>query len=364
MKVCKLFSAVLIAAVCLVAPAAAVRPARAETSRAIDVYLIAGQSNAVGHADIPADSTVFPSILYAGQVQCGIDAAAGSNDYLETFTPVRGGLGGSADEMGPEYGMAEALAPYYRDGRTAIFIKSAAGGVSLRNLDSDGSGRYGNYYPPSLRGAAVNRATGVQYDRLLNVFRTVFDNLIAQGYAPRLNGLVWMHGETDRRAPDEYAGILPVFLADLRADLGRIAQADLSAMPVVLGEISDTSTSYDDKLVNERFNAMLHDTAAAVRETAVIDSGRFWVTDSNGDILGADKWHWNGRAMRAVGRLFGEKLAEMNALSAQTPDASSEPDAPPADTQGGGKESGGCGGALAGSLALSAAALAVFVKKP
>ncbi len=361
MKVCKFFSAVLIAAVCSIAPAAAVRSARAETSRAIDVYLIAGQSNAVGHADIPADSTVFPSVLYAGQVQCGIDAAAGTNDYLETFTPVRGGLGGTPDEMGPEYGMAEALAPYYRDGRTAIFIKSAAGGVSLRNLDSDNSGRYGNYYPPSLRGAAAaNRATGVQYDRLLNVFRTVFDKLIAQGYAPRLRGLAWMHGETDRRAPDEYAGILPVFLADLRADLGRIAQADLSAMPVVLGEISDTSTSYDDKLVNERFNAMLHDTAATVNETAVIDSGRFWVTDSNGDILGTDKWHWNGRAMRAVGRLFGEKLAEMNDLT-----ASSEPDIPPADTQGGSEgTSGGCGSALAGALALSAAALVVFVRKP
>ena len=86
----------------------------------IDIYLIAGQSNAAGttkiedaaalRADYPAlVNGTGPYILYAG------NSAGNSpdNNVTHAWGNVKLGLGSSSSNIGPEVGMAKALSEYY-----------------------------------------------------------------------------------------------------------------------------------------------------------------------------------------------------------------------------------------------------------
>ena len=301
--------AAMLGMVCVIGRPTAARAAQAQP---IDMYLIAGQSNAVGYSTAPATGDTFSNVMYAGQVNCPVGSTSGANDYLNPYrTSVTKGLGRSAAYIGPEYGMAKVLDGIYTADHKAMIFKSAAGGTSLRNLDSGQSGTYGNWLPPSARaGASTNSATGVQYDNFVKNFKTVYNKLVADGYAPRVKGMIWMQGEADRAVPNQYKPLITQLIADIRSDLSTATGDDLSQMPFVMGEISDTFGEASSLSVNRAFNAMLHSVTDTVSNTAVIASGPYAI-NADTAVLGTDRYHWNTADMYAIGQLFGQQLLTM-----------------------------------------------------
>lgn len=129
-----------------------------------------------------------------------------------------------------------------------------------------------------------------------------------------------MQGESDKGNPNEYEKAFKYFVSDIRSDLGEIADADLSALPVFVGEISRTSGSAVQNTVNTNnaFIAMQRNLPNVIGNVYVIASGQFDINQLvNGSnvAVGTDSWHWNQADMIAIGNLVGESIIE-NVLEA------------------------------------------------
>ena len=106
--------------------------AQAVTSeeKTIDMYLIAGQSNAAGYSSKGRKlDGVFENVSYAGEVDRYRSNGNASQSYLEYpfQSAVKEGLGRASGFVGPEYGIAEKLNEKYKGGHKALVFKSAAG---------------------------------------------------------------------------------------------------------------------------------------------------------------------------------------------------------------------------------------------
>ncbi len=137
----------------------------------IDVFLIAGQSNAVGEGDKAKSPKVTPDKVL--QVYNG--AISPAND------PVGNAMTGSAwPAFGNEY-----LAI---SGRSIAFIPTAVGGTGMSPYADIGTGHWSGYTTPSshdLLGIAIEQTM---------IAMTLLSN---QGYAPSLKGILWSQGENE-----------------------------------------------------------------------------------------------------------------------------------------------------------------------
>ena len=128
----------------------------------IDIYLIAGQSNAVGHTKItdskaayefaPELKRGFQYVLFSGMTRWDNVDGSGkyfSHDYRWIKTTLGLGKGDDSNYMGPEAGMAKAFSEVYNkeSGKTAGIIKYGHGGTSM--WKTDGSNQFGNWASPS-----------------------------------------------------------------------------------------------------------------------------------------------------------------------------------------------------------------------
>ena len=126
----------------------------------IDVYLIGGQSNAVGCSEIVNNRTdTFGNIWYAGEIERYVKEVKNEDgeieiqtkvaqDWLQSFKDfkrfVTGGYGYHATSIGPEYGMAKVFNDQYGDSKRALIFKTAYGGTYLHKVAG------ANWYPRSL----------------------------------------------------------------------------------------------------------------------------------------------------------------------------------------------------------------------
>lgn len=288
--------------------------------KSMDLFLIAGQSNAVGYSPIcDGIDGIFEGFWYAGQTDIPLpDVVAASEitprDNLDAFVHgIRGGLGRTAAHFGPEYGFAETLSSRYDAENPAFIFKTAAGGVSIFDTDGSYSGVFGNWCPPSMRPAEYRtRACGVLYDRFIHNFATVFRRLVEQDFSPQPQAVLWLQGETDRSSPEAYERNLQALITDMRADLGRIMEADTSRLAFVIGGISPTVFGYDTKYKNDRFNDMLRKVASTTPAAYFVDNAdeSMWVNDRNGVAVGADRCHYNAAQMHALGKRLAAAVIE------------------------------------------------------
>lgn len=293
--------------------------------KSMDLFLIAGQSNAVGYSPIRGEGAekidrIFEGFWYAGQTDILLpDAVAASEvtprDTLGAFVQgVRGGLGRTESCIGPEYGFAETLSPRYDAENPAFIFKTAAGGVSIFDTDGSYSGVYGNWCPPSMRLAEHRTcACGVLYDRFIDNFAAVFRRLVEQDFSPQPQAVLWLQGETDRSSPEAYERHIKALITDMRADLGRITGAETSRLAFVVSGISPTVFGYDTKYKNDRFNDMLRKVAVASPAVYFVDNAAdetMWVNDRNGVAVGADRCHYNVAQMHALGMRLAAAVIE------------------------------------------------------
>lgn len=309
--------------------------AKAEEVKYIDMYLIAGQSNAAGYSPILDNETeTFENVWYAGQTEyklLGSQGAGISSDTLQSYDKyvksVTAGLGNYSSRIGPEYGIAKTINDIYADSnRQAIIFKTAAGGTYLLDKDDGLSSQYGNWYPrslweegytPDISGWSENNdATGLLYELFVQNFKKVYNELVAKGYTPVIKGMAWMQGEQDLQQDLQlYGDTLITFIKDLRADLVKITgDNSLNAMPFVIGKIAPTFAHHNNAWVKdmhvqqERVATTLGNTVATVSTDDLIIVGE----DENPSEGCPDVYHFCFKDAVTLGQRFGKKILELN----------------------------------------------------
>ena len=291
--------------------------AQAVTSeeKTIDMYLIAGQSNAAGYSSKGRKlDGVFENVSYAGEVDRYRTSGAASQSYLTyPFQPaVKEGFGRATGFVGPEYGIAEKLNDKYKGGHKALVFKSAAGGTGLRNSTHGQNNDFGNWYPRSQWTGSVSSSApmGVQYQRFVDNFTSVYTQLTEHGYTVKVQGMAWMQGEDDLSAPQEYGTLLEAFITDLRADLISVTNdSTLSSMPFVIGEIATSFATANNPQVPP-FIEVQRSVAEKMNNVYTVATDDLIIVDTDGTVVGSDQYHFTKADQRILGNRFGEVLLQ------------------------------------------------------
>ncbi|MGM9684276.1 MAG: sialate O-acetylesterase [Eubacteriales bacterium] len=316
-----------------------------DNKKVLDLYLIAGQSNATGCTSITnltAAYNFYPdlisgvsNVLYAGNSR----ANSGKRDRVIDWQETTMWLGMSENHFGPEAGMAKALAAYYNkdSGSYAGIIKYAYGGSSLLNNTEGETHKDGNWVSPSYQktlspSSVVDGVTGQMYRNFLDQVETnVREVLNKEGNmadynfdSVRICGLYWMQGCQDKGSVSEYEIAFKYFSQDIRNDLSALMKeitgsdddCGASKMPITVGTISQTQnmTSLSVETTNKNFIALQKSFAVKIANCYVVDNSAYAICKwENGKmvVLGSDQWHWNQADMLEIGYNVGDMMLKV-----------------------------------------------------
>ncbi len=211
-------------------------------SDVIEVYILAGQSNAVGYNSIDTYTPKpFPNSL-SQQTDILFWPGSNANDSFKNnwITLQIGASSVSKKAFGPEITFGKTLSDANPKKKIAI-IKYAVGGTSIarskdykdyisgfEKFDDKGS----NWHPP-----LNNRLAGKLYNKLIVNINDALTSLKNQGKQYRIAGFIWMQGEHEAGLSQSmaaaYQNLLSDFLMSIRKDF------NCPTLPVVIGQISD-----------------------------------------------------------------------------------------------------------------------------
>lgn len=321
--------------------------AKAEEAKVIDMYLIAGQSNAAGYSpvyDSDKDKIEkFQNVWYAGMTDnrlcgssgsgyVGSDSTQSFNDFKKSVTT---GLGRNGTTIGPEYGIAKTINEMYADSdKQAMIFKTAAGGTSLLDDTRESSRDFGNWYPRSLwkdgydpdisAYSPTNAATGILYKLFVENFGRVYNELVDNGYKPVVKGMAWMQGETNLNGNFAlYGTTLQAFITDIRNDLMEITGDDtLTAMPFVIGKIAPTFAYYNNPNVPKMHEQQEAVANAMGSSVITVSTDDLIIVGPDGRMPGCpDNYHFCFNDALTLGQRFGEKILELNGKTLVTVNA-------------------------------------------
>lgn len=186
----------------------------------IDVFLIAGQSNAVGQGITPADS---PTVTSGQVLQVNGGTISNANDPVGS-----GAHQATSTSAWPAFGITYnnatkrkiAFVPMASDGTTQV----AACDVALN----------GNW-----------SATGTLYSAAVAAADAALTTLSSAGYTPVFRGVLWVQGETDAANLGSVAGCTQTdYISNLQAMLIRFRTHYGATMPFYMSRIgTDTAVS-------------------------------------------------------------------------------------------------------------------------
>jgi hypothetical protein len=193
----------------------------------LDVFILSGQSNAIGYADV---SDLSSALQNADRTNAIIqDRYHNSNDANTTLNntgwiPMVIGntalANGYTGRFGPEIGFIDRvfdLTSSYT--RKVAILKYAVGGNSLAiDFDPTGAGNYA-------------------YQKLATTITNGLAELLTAGYIYTVKGVIWMQGETDAKSATDssnYQTNLTAFISAIRTLIGN------NNLPFVIGNIIRT----------------------------------------------------------------------------------------------------------------------------
>lgn len=266
----------------------------------IDIFLIGGQSNADGRANISGSTQNLPAVLRNPQNDVPVywgssnsSPAGGKYPFRNpgALTVLQPGLTRDAPNLlGPEVSFGRSMADYYaREGGTIALIKYAVGGTSLAvdwkaggtASELNDGGSYQNFQSIVIKGMTAIQAA--HPDATL-----------------RISGMIWMQGEED--TSDQFSAAYQKNLADFISDI-RLTYGE--NLPFVIGQLSINQTRLSALPLASVRNAQ-----AAV--AAADPYSRLVVTDSFG--LNSDHLHFNRPGQVDLGYAFASKMQEMVAV--------------------------------------------------
>ena len=308
--------------------------AKLPKEKSMDLYLIAGQSNAAGSSKWTKDvmMSISDKTVY-GNACVWYKGNPGSN----VWTLAKAGQGSSVALMGAEVGMSAVLQDsvettqtgerYVYDaaaGRYAGIIKRSVGGTSLFNNTEGLNAVEGNWYPPTNAEKngydySEGSLTGGLYRKLVADTIAAVKDLKEMGFdRVNIKGMFWMQGEADRANYHTYRYVFQNFVSDLRRDLGEgitpMSGQDFSNMPIFVGEISATFDQADAVTVsyNMNFIQMQNELPSLIDHLVVLPTKDFALTALSEDgqhvVLGSDHYHFNQKDMYEIGTIVGASM--------------------------------------------------------
>ena len=236
--------------------ALSVLPSVAAAQQTIDVYIVAGQSNADGRGDVSdlsaaqmasLENDTIISYLNPGSERERAVPTSNPNDLdvgTNGFTPlVIGGFsvdGTSARQLtptfGPELSFGATIAEATGSNNQIAIIKVSRGGTNLRN----------DWRAGASVDTGPDEPVGFLYRALLEYVAASLAELEADGSTAIVRGFVWHQGESDSNNVSTYTDSFIALVEGVRAEFG----ADI---PFVLGELSRTrsnSVNFNNNLPN------------------------------------------------------------------------------------------------------------------
>ncbi len=280
----------------------------------INVYLIAGQSNAVGYGmdtgNVIANSDArfvdgFENVLYYGSQE------RWSGSYPNNmFKPVKLGMGVTADRSGAEIGIASAVAD---EGGMHAIIKCAQGATHLYPDDqNDVSLNYGTWTSPTyIKNNQVdltkNPMIGYMYSRFVDTVTNGLRLLIEDGYTPVIKGVWWMQGEAEMFTlpmASAYRELFETLILDTRAMLSEVSGYDCSNVPFVCGLPKWNTRNSPAPTYQGMVRSAMETVAKELNNVGCVDCM---------PLNQHDDWHFDAAGQKELGQGFISRLEEFEA---------------------------------------------------
>ncbi len=275
------------------------------TEKIINVYLIAGQSNAVGYGMDTGNKIAksderftqgFDNVLYYGSQE-----RWNGGNLDEEFQPVKLGMGVQPTRSGAEIGIANAVGNY--DEMSAI-IKCAWGATHLYpDSQYEVSLKQGTWTSPTyIKNNNVdmskNPLIGNMYNRFEDTVAKGIQMLIEDGYTPVIKGVWWMQGEAEMftlEMASEYRELLEALIYDTRNMLSEVSGYDCGNVPFICGlpkwnEKNSAAPTYQGMV-----RTAMTTVADSVDNVGCIDCM---------PLTQHDDWHFNAQGQQYLGEAF------------------------------------------------------------
>ena len=274
----------------------------------VKVFILAGQSNAVGYNHIRELHTGLEEVGKVTDENSPCLFWPGSNarsGFANVWTTLQPGVSDiSANEpyrsgcFGPEIGFFIGLQKALPSEKIAI-LKYAEGGTGIaRSVDYEDyipalkgfndKGR--NWYPP-LKG----QDGGLLYRNLVDNIRNALVGLKNQGLNYEICGFLWMQGEHEagisKKMAGDYRKLLTLFRTSIRKDLKK------KKLPFVVGEINSHTWAFADIARKGQAEACESDPNSLLIKTTDL---------SRGSIGGAA--HFDADGMLTLGERFAQGM--------------------------------------------------------
>lgn len=278
----------------------------------INVYLIAGQSNAVGYGQDTGSAIAisdsrftqgFENVLYYGDQERWNGAYPNS-----VFKPVKLGQGVASDRSGAEIGIAAAVA---ENGQMSAVIKCAWGATHLYpDTRYDISKNQGTWTSPTyIENNRVdlsgNPMIGNMHTRWAATVTRGLQLLIEDGYTPVIKGVWWMQGEAEMftlEMASSYRELLQTLIQDMRATLSRASGYDCSNVPFVCGLPKWNSQNGAAPAYQGMVRTAMTTVAGEMDNVACVDCM---------PLNQHDDWHFDAAGQKYLGESFVAALQEM-----------------------------------------------------
>ena len=213
-------------------------------SNKLQIYIIAGQSNAVGYNDFNTYKPNFPYSLEQPDIMFWAGGSSVIDSLRDTWISLRVGISsikGYENSFGPEISFGRYMADNNPDKKISI-IKYAIGGTGIarskdykdykpkgfENFDDKSQ----NWYPP-----IDGQPSGLIYKAFIENVYSALESLKRQNKKYELKGIIWIQGEHEAglspKMASDYESLLNNFIKHIRKDLAS------PNIPVLIGEVSN-----------------------------------------------------------------------------------------------------------------------------
>ena len=267
-----------------------------ETEKQLDIYIVSGQSNAVGFTRWGDSKKEYKDVYYLGYGE-GSEAL----EYA-TFVDVQSGLGVNGSCFGLEMGMAAYLSEQYKNDETTdvAIVKFGWGGRTLWDYFlsytsvNENLGSRANCQDFSDEDDAMYCAPGYWY--LIKTVRKAVQKAADMGYT-KVNfvSVCWMQGENDALLPQSqkvYDQLLKNFMKDLRFDL------NAENLPFIIGQIKIPQDSQGNIDGQAAIIAQQKKVVAEDDYTVLVDTSDLTMEEPN------NIWHYDKESMLTLGTRF------------------------------------------------------------
>ena len=295
--------------------ALSVLPSIAAAQQTIDVYIVAGQSNADGRGDVSdlsaaqmasLENDTIISYLNPGSERERAVPTSNPNDLdvgTNGFTPlVIGGFsvdGTSARQLtptfGPELSFGATIAEATGSNNQIAIIKVSRGGTNLRN----------DWRAGASVDTGPDEPVGFLYRALLEYVAASLAELEADGSTAIVRGFVWHQGESDSNNVSTYTDNFIALVEGVRAEFG----ADI---PFVLGELSRTRSN------SVNFNNNLPNLAASAPGISFVSSKGLTTPAS-------DTTHFDAEGQIELGQRYAAEFGTLAPEPEPEPEPTGEP---------------------------------------